>query len=146
MSFNDTVDDLVLDATVETGFPKGPSARELAGQRPGSSTPGLVSLVDAQNTGRTENPLYAQRWVYDPFDTSTMSPSVKYMTANTPLGAAAGAECGRIVYSDIHVTSNDPNGDQSAVDLPFPEGCRTTTLSPQEKGADLHAVRSFGLA
>ena len=53
--------------------------------------------------------------------------------ANTPLGAAAGTECGRIVYSDIHVTTNDPNGDQSAVDLPFPEGCRTTTLSPQEK-------------
>ena len=77
MSFNDTVDDLALDATVETGFPKGQALANWLVNVQGSSTPGLVSLVDAQNTGRTENPLYAQRWVYDPFDTSTMSPSVK---------------------------------------------------------------------
>jgi hypothetical protein len=62
-----------------------------------------------------------------------MSPSVKYMTANTPLGAAEGSECGRIVYSDIHVATNDPMGDESSPSLPFPEGCRTKGLSPQEK-------------
>ena len=49
------------------------------------------------------------------------------------MGPDAGEKGGRIVYSDIHVTTDDPNGDQSAVDLHFPEGCRTTTLSPQEK-------------
>ena len=133
MTFNDTTDDLNLDATVETSFPKGQALSRWLVNVGGSTTPGVVSLVDAQNTGRTENPAYAQRWVYDPLDAATMSPSVKYMTANTPLGASDGKECGRIVYSDIHVTTDDPNGDQSAVDLPFPEGCRTTTLTPQEK-------------
>jgi len=133
MSFNDTTDDLNLDATVETSFPKGEALSRWLVNVGGSTTPGVVSLVDAQNTGRTENPQYAKRWVYDPMDAATMSPSVKYMTANTPLGAPDGEQCGRIVYSDIHVTTDDPNGDQSAVDLHFPEGCRTTTLSPQEK-------------
>ncbi|HEV8550366.1 MAG TPA: hypothetical protein VGQ57_15085, partial [Polyangiaceae bacterium] len=133
MTFNDTLDDLTLDATIETTFPKGQALASWLVNVGGSTTPGTVSLVDAQNTGRIENPAYAQRWVYDPFDAATQSPSVKYMTANTPLGAAPGSECGRIVYSDIHVTTGDPNGDQSAIDLPFPTGCRTTSLSPQEK-------------
>jgi len=133
MTFNDTTDDLNLDASIETSFPKGQALASWLMNVGGSTTSGIVSLVDAQNTGRTENPLYAQRWVYDPYDAATMSASVKYMTANTPLGAPDGEQCGRIVYSDIHVTTDDPNGDQSAVDLPFPQGCRTTTLSPQEK-------------
>jgi len=62
-----------------------------------------------------------------------MSTSVKYMSANTPLGAPEGEQCGRIVYSDIHVTTGDPSSDTSEPDKHFPEGCRTTTLSPQEK-------------
>jgi hypothetical protein len=133
MTFNDTTSDLDLEASIETSFPKGQALSSWLTNVGGSTTPGRVSLVDAQNTGRTENPAYAQRWVYDPLDTETMSPSVKYMSANTPLGAPDGQACGRIVYSDIHVTTDDPNGDQSAIDLPFPEGCRTTSLSPQEK-------------
>jgi hypothetical protein len=133
MSFNDTLDDLDLEATVETSFPKGQALADWLVNVGGSMTPGLVPLVDAQNTGRTENPALAQRWVYDPLDASTASPSVKYMTANTPIGAAEGNECGRIVYSDIHVATNDPAGDQSSPSLPFPEGCHTTDITPQEK-------------
>jgi len=71
MSFNDTLDDLRLDASVDTSFPKGQALASWLVNVGGSTTPGIVSLVDAQNTGRTENPLYAQRWVYDPFDSAT---------------------------------------------------------------------------
>ena len=133
MTFNDTTSDLDLEASIETSFPKGAALANWLVNVGGSAVAGRVSLVDAQNTGRTENQAYAQRWVYDPLDAETQSPSVKYLSANTPLGAADGGACGRIVYSDIHVTTDDPNGDQSAIDLPFPDGCRTTALSPQEK-------------
>jgi hypothetical protein len=133
MTFNDVEDDLDITVPIDTSFPKGAALSEWLVEVGGSSTPGMVSLVDAQNTGRVENPEYAQRWIYDPMDGPTMSPSVKYVTANTPLGAAADAQCGRIVYSDIHVATDDPNGDQSSTGLPFPSGCRTTGLTPQEK-------------
>lgn len=133
MTFNDAEDDLDLTVPIDTSFPKGAALSEWLVAVGGSSTPGMVSLVDAQNTGRVENPAYAQRWIYDPMDGPTMSPSVKYVTANTPIGVPAEEQCGRIVYSDIHVATDDPNGDQSSVGLPFPSGCRTTGLTPQEK-------------
>jgi hypothetical protein len=133
MTFNDVEDDLDITLPIDTSFPKGAALANWLVAVGGSSTAGTVDLVDAQNTGGVENPLYSQRWIYDPLDMATMSPSVKYVTANTPLGAAEGEYCGRIVYSDIHVATDDPNGDQSATGLPFPSGCRSTGLTPQEK-------------
>jgi hypothetical protein len=133
MTFNDVEDDLDITVPIDTSFPKGAALSEWLLAVGGTDTPGMVTLVDAQNTGRVENPDYAQRWIYDPMDEPTMSPSVKYVTANAPIGAPPEMQCGRIVYSDIHVATDDPNGDQSATGLPFPSGCRTTGLTPQEK-------------
>jgi hypothetical protein len=133
MTFNDVEDDLDITVPIDTTFPKGAALAEWLVAVGGSSTPGMVTLTDAQNTGRVENPELAQRWIYDPLDPTTMSSSVKYVTANTPLGAPVDEQCGRIVYSDLHVATDDPNGDQSSTGLPFPSGCRTAGLTPQEK-------------
>lgn len=127
--FNNRDDDLDVSATVDTSFPKGAALAEWLVNVQGSTEPGIVDLVDAQNTAAAENPEYAQRWIYDPLDAATGAPSVKYVTANTPLGAPAAEQCGRTVYSDIHVSS----GDDSAPSLPFPTGCTSSGLSPQEK-------------
>lgn len=94
---------------------------------------GRVPLVDAQNTAASENPELAQRWIYDPMDPVTMASSVKYVTANTPVGSAPADHCGRIVYSDIHVATGLDGSDESAVGFPFPTGCHSTELTPQEK-------------
>lgn len=127
--FNNRDDDLNVSATVDTSFPKGQALAEWLVNVQGSAEAGVVDLIDAQNTAASENPLYAQRWIYDPLDGATGALSVKYVTANTPLGAAAAEQCGRTVYSDIHVSS----GDNSAPNLPFPSGCTSSGLSPQEK-------------
>jgi len=54
------------------------------------------------------------------------------MTFNTPIGAAPAAQCGRVVYSDFHVSASALNG----TSFTFPEGCNTGDLTAQEKALE----------
>ncbi len=54
------------------------------------------------------------------------------MTFNVPVGAAAASQCGRVVYSDFHVSASALSGAGGG----FPNGCNTGDLSAQEKALE----------
>jgi hypothetical protein len=116
------------DATIDTSFATGQALSKWMVNVGGSTTPGTVTiaqdasnrLVKAATGGNT-----SQRWIY----ASTLTPqSVQYLNATTPI---PGGQCGRAVLSDIHVSAGAAGSDKPA--MPFPSGCITTDLSPQEK-------------
>ena len=118
-----------LTASVDTGFAGGVVLADWLVNVGGSVTRGEISLLGAKRTIGAAGTA-ARRW------TQTFNPvAVQYLDALTPVG---GAACGRIVLADVHVASG-PGGatyDSSAPDRPFPSGCVTTDLSPQEKALE----------
>ena len=109
-------------ATIDQSFPKGKALAEWLLNVGGSMTLGSIQIQAPQATVRTVN--RAQRWIY-----SDSWQAVQYLTQNTPMEVAEELQCGRLVLSDIHVSS----GDSSSPNEPYPDGCTTTDLTPEEK-------------
>jgi hypothetical protein len=125
-------------STIDTSFPKGKALADWLVNVGGSTTPGQLAITGAKHTVDAVNSAVAQRWIYN--DTVM---SVQYLTANAPVGAPEAMQCGRIVFSDIHVSSGSGGGrnmmtmgDRSGPQVPFPTGCLTPDLSPQEKALE----------
>src|SRR5204863_8880719 len=109
---------------VDQSFPKGAALADWLMKVAASTVLGELPIHEPQHTLTTVDPMLAKQWITGK---SPDTGSVKYFTFNTPVGVADDQQCGRVVFSDIHVSS----GDQTGTD--FPNGCQTTDLSPQEK-------------
>jgi hypothetical protein len=109
-------------AFIDTSFPKGAALSEWMVNVGGSTMAGEFSLNQGQHTVDAVNMATSQRWIY-----GKTPESVMYYTFNTPIGTKPEEQCGRVVFSDIHVSSGDTPGS------PFPSGCTTKELSAQEK-------------
>jgi hypothetical protein len=120
-------------ATINTGFPKGAALADWLVNVGASATRGALTLYGAQSTVAAVN-MPTQSWI-----NITTPNSVEYLTFNTPVEATADNQCGRVVETDIHVKAvvSTQNGkDTSANNKPFPSGCMSTVLSPQEKALE----------
>jgi hypothetical protein len=97
----------------------GPSAQ--TGVTP-NTTRGQISLV--QDTGRATSTTLdlakAERWVY----TSANTPQMFQFT--TPNEQPLEARCGKVVFTDMHVSGSPGSGG-------YPAACPGTALTPQEK-------------
>lgn len=97
----------------------------------------LVINEPRYTASRLKVPQKAQQWLYvDPArSTPAGKHSVQDLLFTTPLSAPQDQRCGKVVFSDMHVSS----GSTSRAAVPFPgtgvggNGCATTDLTPQEK-------------
>ncbi len=114
-------------ATIDTSFPKGVALRDWLVSN-GSKTPGTVSISEPRhNLDAPVTAGQAQGWLTmpNPLDAGTII-ATEYMSFNTPLGVPEKQQCGRAVFSDLHVGSDTPG-------LDYPLGCTSVGLTEQEK-------------
>ncbi|MGK3991048.1 carboxypeptidase regulatory-like domain-containing protein [Sorangium sp. So ce136] len=122
-----------LPVLVDTTFPKGEALRDWLVTVGASMVPGQIEIDDPQHWVNSVNEEIATRWLYnDENEEFEARAGVKYFTFNTPIGSPEEAQCGRFVYTDIHVAAGDVAG------APFPSGCEGGDgeihgLSAQEK-------------
>ncbi|MGZ3420995.1 MAG: carboxypeptidase regulatory-like domain-containing protein [Polyangiales bacterium] len=109
---------------IDTTFPKGKAFADWLVNVGASTTPAQIDLNSVKNDVGTVNPKTTLRWIY-----KETPESVKYLSFNTPIAKPAESQCGRAVFSDIHV-SNETGGGA------FPSSCTTTDLTPQEKALE----------
>ncbi len=122
-----------LTALVDDEFPKGQALADWLVNVGASTERGQINIIDPQHTVNAVNPEIATQWIY--YEEPTPA-GVQYFTFNTPIGVDEEKQCGRLVYTDIHVSSGDATDPTVEVDRtgpPFPEGCTDAELTPQEK-------------
>ncbi|MFO0575555.1 MAG: carboxypeptidase regulatory-like domain-containing protein [Polyangia bacterium] len=125
-----------IEADINLGQPKGAALADWMVGVGGSTTRGKLSILKARNTVLTINDQLTERFVS--YNDPMRGVVQQYFSFFAPIGASMGSQCGRMVFTDMHVSGNDamspdPNLDMSSPTLPFPNGCRTPTLTPQEK-------------
>jgi hypothetical protein len=117
------------NATIDQSFDTGAALASWMMNVGGSTMLGIVPIAQDANTRMVDMVAggnISQRWIY----ASTLTPqSVQYLSATTPI---PGGTCGRVVLSDLHVSAGAGVGSDNPT-ATFPDGCLTTTLSPQEK-------------
>jgi len=135
-SVMDPLNDVTL--TVNQGFPKGAAlAQWLQTPAVGATTTlGQLAVSGSEHSVNTVNAPTSE-WLY------YSSPrSSQYLSFNTPVGAAEMNQCGKVVFTDIHIQKSisvggtTTGGDDSDPSKPFPSGCKTNMMSPQAKALE----------
>jgi hypothetical protein len=116
--------------TIDQTFPKGMALAQWLVNVGASPAPGGALVINGAKRTLTGVNAPTQQWIY-----GANPATVQYFSFTTPYGTGS---CGKLVFSDLHVTSGAGGNlnDDSAPNLPFPTGCRTTDLSPQEKALE----------
>ena len=119
-----------ITAKIDTTFTKGAALADWMSNVGASTTQGQLGIVMAQYSVSMDAQPVSQRWIY----TDTPTPAVQYLTFNTPVEAPTDQQCGRVVFTDIHVSAS--GADVSHPETPFPTGCTDPSSSPQEKALE----------
>jgi hypothetical protein len=127
--------DIVTTTWENQPFPRGEAFYEWlstvgalsGGKLPLESPPSYNAYVTAANA-------VSQPWIVVDKSSPSSSPTLDF-SFDTPLGAPPADQCGRVVFSDMHVgpAAGDYGSGSGKI---TPAGCATKDLSPQEKALE----------
>lgn len=128
-------------AEVNGAFPKGADFIKWLKAVGASAQGSSLTVAQVRYNLSSVSATYGQDWMrvrnYAPGE--TQPDAILYASFNTPLGAAEDAQCGRSVFSGLHVAAatlaSEP-ADDAGQGKPFPTGCRLRDLTPQEKAME----------
>jgi hypothetical protein len=138
--------DIVTTLPGGAAFHEGASFKKWLGNVSALNASGQLPIYYSRdNANVTVTNTHSQNWVT--LDPSSPNPNVtQYFSFDTPIGAAAVEQCGRIVYSDLHVSGgagsqNIPNIQPDYPGLTtsggiVPDGCDKHDLTAQEKALE----------
>ncbi len=105
---------------IDTDFPKGMAFADWLQNVNATTTKGTINLLDVRNSVGDSMPAVSRRWIR-----SDNPKTAKYFSFNLPIGQPADKQCGRAVFTDVHVS-----GTGGAT---FPGFCNTAPLNANEK-------------
>jgi hypothetical protein len=126
-------------ATLDTTFPKGVAFAQwlnvvnglnaaLPSVNPPWNPPPKITINEARHDVNDPVVAPAQRWLYTTTADTPKVASVQHYTFNTDWNKPAAEQCGRVLYSDFHVTTNSTTDN-----VVFPNECDNNALTQQEK-------------
>jgi hypothetical protein len=137
------------DTLIDQTFPKGVAFANWLMNVGASTTLGHLSLTNyAKYTAIDQINPPAQRWIYEPASAAAPTDAALYthfLSFNTPIDAAPEAQCGKFVYTSVHVSDSastgfpgDPVVASPAASLGGTTDCCSsrTELSAQEKALE----------
>jgi hypothetical protein len=123
-----------VTGTLDTSFPKGKAFADWLQNVATDKTYGKLAIHEARHDINTVNNPPAQRWISMDNAVGGNSPnSIQHMTFNTPVAAAEPQQCGKVVYSDFHVSASALD---TSVTKYFPGVCKKGALTDQEKALE----------
>jgi hypothetical protein len=123
-------------------FPEGVAISKWLGNVGALSSSGELPIIYAcHNADVSAMNTYAQPWV-SADKASPAANATEYFSFDLPVGSSAEGKCGRVVYSDMHVSGGaGASRGTLPADYPntlqiVPDQCATGDLSPQEKALE----------
>jgi hypothetical protein len=146
LSYGYSNDKTTIYATVNQTFPKGAALATWLQNAGATTVKGQLPIDHSRVSLTARNTMLTTDWVdfSDPNAATdgVASPASQYFSFYAPIGVPAAKQCGQMVFTDMHLNGGQvsdplpvplPPGDYSDPNLPFPSGCQTTGLSPQQK-------------
>jgi hypothetical protein len=95
-----------MTGTIDTSFPKGAAFAQWLVNVGASGTLGRMTVNEPRHDAKSAINPPSQRWVYGNSIGSSSTDMLLAMTFNTPVAASAANQCGRVVFSDFHVSAD----------------------------------------